>query len=696
MRKKKEPNLPLNRHFGAFFIEELIAKGGMAEIYRARVNREILASTGLKKQSQVIPDVVALKVLHREFASDHLVVQMLANEAKITTQLNHQHIARTFDLGKVGHSHYLAMEYVNGPDCFSLFKKLSELKRQIPIHSVLYVIRAILDALSYAHQYANQDGPLNIIHRDVSPQNILLRRDGEVKLIDFGIAKATNLSMRTRSGVIKGKLVYMSPEQSWGQKLDQRTDIYSAGVVLYEGLTGGSLYLESNPAKLLEMVRKAEIPPPSRLNSQIDAQLDAIVMRALSAHREIRFQSADEFANAIDSYCANLTYHYSPSDLANLVDFAFPLKIEPPELNRHSLSEGLGKEPQGRDKIEQRSLIFSGDDILPGKNPRAWSERKRKLSQDGAMSAQLMLIKQDGNETFPIEQQFVIGRGGDLRLNDGRVSRQHARIFNEGENYLLEDLKSSNGTYLNDVRIEGVMHLENEDHIRIGPFHMQFFLVDEADTNVQQHRPSQGVPSVGKQKLPIPPVAPPAAPSVAAPSVTPPASALPVAPPASAPSVTPPTAPKKPAPAFSPPSAPKAPSSVFPSVASQRSPSSVFPATGDSNKHKQPPAPISLSDDAMLETARQNLACLRVILGDEVLTIPIPRRLPLGQKISLSEHQFDGPAGVIVRRGDAHWIEPQNERDAVLLNGQEVKRPIQLKMGDTLMIGELRAEFGIE
>ncbi len=244
--------LQLNTYLGPYYLVKLIAIGGMAEIYMATSK----GVGGYEKR-------LALKVIHPDYADDRRFVQMLVDEAKIAVKLNHPNIAQTFDLGRIGNCYFISMEFVDGADFFQVLKRTSEMGREFPVPASLLVAHEALRGLDHAHKKCDEDGqPLQIIHRDVSPQNMLISRQGEVKLVDFGIAKAANLSTKTRSGVIKGKLVYMSPEQSWGESVDQRSDVFSAGIVLYEALTGGSIYLEKNPVKLLEMVRKAAIPPP--------------------------------------------------------------------------------------------------------------------------------------------------------------------------------------------------------------------------------------------------------------------------------------------------------------------------------------------------------------------------------------------------------------------------------------------------
>jgi len=280
------------RQFGPYRLVQQIAVGGMAEIHLAKTH----GIAGFEKY-------VVLKMIHPNFSQDHQFIQMLIDEAKITVQLQHVNIAQTFDLGRVGENFYITMEYVDGADLYKLLRKSSELDRLFPIPLSAFIGKEVASGLDYAHRKRDHNGqPLRIVHRDVSPQNVLISYAGEVKLVDFGIAKATMRARQTAVGVIKGKYYYMSPEQAWGEELDQRTDIFSAGILLYEALTGQMLYLEDDLHKLLEKVRRADIPPPSTLRKEIPAQLDAIVMRALAKQPQDRYQTAGDLASDLERF----------------------------------------------------------------------------------------------------------------------------------------------------------------------------------------------------------------------------------------------------------------------------------------------------------------------------------------------------------------------------------------------------------
>ncbi len=286
------------RQFGPYRLVHQIAVGGMAEIYLAKTR----GIAGFEKY-------VALKMIHPNFSQDEQFVQMLIDEAKITVQLQHVNIAQTFDLGRVGHTYYITMEFVDGADLYKLLRRGAEKQLAFPVDVAAWIAKEVSTGLDYAHRKRDVTGaPLRIVHRDVSPQNVLISHAGEVKIVDFGIAKATMRARQTAVGVIKGKYYYMSPEQAWGDPVDHRSDIFSAGIVLYELLTGQMLYLEEDIQKLLDMVRKANIPPPTTLRRDIPPQLERIVMRALQKNPSDRYKTAADFGTDLERFL----HVYSP------------------------------------------------------------------------------------------------------------------------------------------------------------------------------------------------------------------------------------------------------------------------------------------------------------------------------------------------------------------------------------------------
>jgi serine/threonine protein kinase len=286
------------RQFGPYRLVRQIAVGGMAEIHLAKTR----GIAGFEKY-------VALKMIHPNFAQDDQFIQMLIDEAKIAVQLQHVNVAQTFDLGRVGDTYYITMEFVDGADLYKILRKGSEQDQDMPLDVCAFIAKETATGLDYAHRKKDVAGKsLGIVHRDMSPQNVLVSNAGEVKIVDFGIAKATMKVRQTAVGVIKGKYYYMSPEQAWGDPLDHRSDIFSAGIVLYEMITGQMLYLEEDLHKLLDMVRRANIAPPSSLRQGVPPQLERIVMHALAKNANDRYQSAGDMASDLERFL----HTYSP------------------------------------------------------------------------------------------------------------------------------------------------------------------------------------------------------------------------------------------------------------------------------------------------------------------------------------------------------------------------------------------------
>jgi serine/threonine-protein kinase len=225
---------------------------------------------------------------------------MLIEEAKLSALLHHPNIVQTFDLGRIDDSYFIVMEHVEGYDLAELLRTLRERGDRVPVGVAAHVVAELCRGLAHAHHRVDDQGrPLHIVHRDVSPQNILLSFAGEVKIADFGIAKTAARVSDPELGVIRGKWFYMSPEQAWGDPLDYRTDIFSAGIVLWELLVGDSLYQAKHVQALLDDVRRAEIPPPSSVRPEVTAELDAIVARATAVDPNDRFHNAEAFGDAL-------------------------------------------------------------------------------------------------------------------------------------------------------------------------------------------------------------------------------------------------------------------------------------------------------------------------------------------------------------------------------------------------------------
>lgn len=305
--------MDLPTHFGKYLLIHQVGRGGMAELFLAK-------QSGLKGFEKIL----AIKKILPHLTQDAEFVSMFVNEGKLAALLTHQHIVQIFDLGHVDGAYYMAMEYVMGKDLRSLATKTRERGGRLSLGHVLSIVSQVASGLDYAHRKKDLNGhDLNIVHRDVSPQNILVSYEGEVKLVDFGIAKAAGLGQETQTGILKGKLAYMSPEQACGKPIDRRSDVFSLGIVLYELLTGRRLFKGDSDLSTLEQVRTAVIEPPTRFDAEIPAVLEAAVLKALAREADQRYQTAAEFQAALERIMAESGQGFSSLHLSQLMAATF-------------------------------------------------------------------------------------------------------------------------------------------------------------------------------------------------------------------------------------------------------------------------------------------------------------------------------------------------------------------------------------
>jgi eukaryotic-like serine/threonine-protein kinase len=271
--------------FGSYLVFERLGTGGMASVHRAQARNSSGTPVALKRllpQLSLIPEFV----------------QAFLDEAKLARHLHHTNVAQTYDYGKVDDTYYIAMELVKGPTLSQLVHVCAGQQREIPLPITLYLILQLCDALDYAHNLCDANGrPFGIIHRDVTPSNVIVSTDGTAKLIDFGIAKATSSEVRTKTGFIKGKVAYVAPEYTRGQ-IDARVDLWAAGVVAHELLAGRRLFQVQNDMETLRRVQSMKIDPPSKWNAKVPAALDHVVMTSLSRDPDKRWQRANAMRNA--------------------------------------------------------------------------------------------------------------------------------------------------------------------------------------------------------------------------------------------------------------------------------------------------------------------------------------------------------------------------------------------------------------
>jgi len=304
--------------FGEYKILKKIATGGMAEVFLAK-------RVGMKGFEKLL----AIKRILPQFSENEEFIAMFTDEAKIAAKLNHRNIVQIYDFGSQQGSHYIAMEYIFGKDLRSILKKSKERGDQLPLAQCAYIITEAAKGLEYAHTLRDHFGNhLQIIHRDISPQNILISYEGEVTLADFGIAKAVSKSTETRAGVLKGKILYMSPEQAWGKSIDRRSDLYSLGVVLYEMVTQRKIFDADSEFSMLEKVRNAQIEFPPHVFQNIPTNFLQIIQKALEKNPDHRYQSAHDMRVDLENYLLSTQERLSEKAIANYLKHLFREDIE--------------------------------------------------------------------------------------------------------------------------------------------------------------------------------------------------------------------------------------------------------------------------------------------------------------------------------------------------------------------------------
>jgi len=298
---------------GRYEIIRRLALGGMAEVFLARV----AGPQGFTK-------TLVLKQILPNLAEDQTFVKMFLSEARLAAMLSHPNIVQIFDFGETNGTYFLAMEYVEGPDLRAIRKFSQKTQRPVPFNIATKIISEVCQGLGYAHEFRHPDTgePLNLVHRDLSPDNILVSESGSVKVLDFGIAKASGVSEVTRSRLLKGKFAYMSPEQVRGDPLDARSDLFALGVVFYEILTGKRPFDGTEPGEPLgtmHSVLHEEPRPPSELRPDLPDALDQILFRALRKKPEQRYQSCRELKADLDRFLASRSEPTGGFELAEYV-----------------------------------------------------------------------------------------------------------------------------------------------------------------------------------------------------------------------------------------------------------------------------------------------------------------------------------------------------------------------------------------
>lgn len=326
--------------FGRYTLLDRLAIGGMAEIYLARLDQD--------------PRLLVIKRMLPNFAEDQDFVEMFIDEAKISATLDHPNIVPVLDLGRVADVTFIAMEYVPGKDLQAVLNVLIDRQTQLGPDHVAFIGQEMMRGLNYAHNKTSGAGePLHIVHRDVSPQNILISFEGDVKITDFGIAKAESKLNKTQAGILKGKFSYMSPEQVMGREIDNRHDIFSAGIILYELSAGRRLFTGKVEWEILQKVRLGHIDPLAQYNPNVPKALQKIIYRALTVDRDQRYENAQEMELDLVQYLGRFHPTYSHSELANLMQNLFEQDMQ---AHRQRVNDAISS-LQASPKAEQGAAL---------------------------------------------------------------------------------------------------------------------------------------------------------------------------------------------------------------------------------------------------------------------------------------------------------------------------------------------------
>ena len=360
-----DPLESLPRRFGRYQLFDRIGQGGMAEIFLAR------ADTGIAGASRLL----VVKQIHAALSGDQRFATMFADEAKLCAGLRHANIVQIVDLGRAdgpgGTSLlFMAMEYVEGLDLNQLLRRLSQKKVPLPLDFAILVVREVLSALDFAHRATNGGKALGIVHRDVSPSNVLMSMEGEVKLCDFGIAKAfgaagheSDVQAGARAKVV-GKSAYMSPEQARGDDLDGRADVFAAGILLWELCAGRRLY-RGTEEEMLEQAKRAEIPPLPDRGLPAQATMQALLDRALAADRDARFATAAAMRTELDTYAHDARLFASPIKFGAFLSEHFETEVLAERRARERASRPASLPPAGFASTPPASSKSAASAVVP-------------------------------------------------------------------------------------------------------------------------------------------------------------------------------------------------------------------------------------------------------------------------------------------------------------------------------------------
>ena len=405
------------KKFGKYTIIKKLASGGMADILLVAD----LSPTGFGRFN-------VIKRALSKFSNNNEFIEMFKNEGKIACNLKHRNITPVYEFGVEKSQFFLCMEYISGRNLRELVKKLKTLKSKISVPDAVYIVREVASGLNYAHNAidSNTGQPLNLIHRDVSPQNIMLSFEGEVKLVDFGIAKIADTNL-TRAGHLKGKFSYMSPEQACGERLDERTDIFCLGIILWELLTSERLFASKNEFDSLKKIRNCNIPSAQKINPSLSPILNDIVSKALNKNRNLRYRTAAKMEKDLNLFLNKSYPEYSSYDFTSLMKNIYrkeimkereDLKLYASEFKKFHHALNMEEHPAGvsldiptlssvtKEKYrEEKPTASKRESALGLKNKSAVSQYASSSSGSRNQETTENSQKTEGDETTLVQQQ---------------------------------------------------------------------------------------------------------------------------------------------------------------------------------------------------------------------------------------------------------------------------------------------------
>jgi serine/threonine protein kinase len=392
--------------FGKYLLLDKIATGGMAQLYRAK----IIGIEGFEK-------LIAIKMILPHFAKEKDLINSFIDEAKLAALLNHQNIIQIYDFGNVEESYFISMEYLFGKDLRAVWTKSKDDNKPLPLEHALYIMSRVCAGLAYAHELRDFQGkPLNIIHRDISPQNIFVTYQGDVKILDFGIAKAASQSTVTQFGMIKGKVAYMSPEQAAGMPIDQRSDIFSAGILLYELVTNVRMFTGESTMQILTRVRDAQFDSPETVVEGLHSKVYGIINRALAKEPEKRYQFAADMLADLEECMSELSLRPTARMLGQYMRELFADEIEP---EQKAVQEASGSQRVEMEKGRDAAAPAPAVETSSPPDLSAGAKEKEAIKPSAPIPAEVSAKDEQRKKPWPLYAGvgvIVSGRGPGLFL----------------------------------------------------------------------------------------------------------------------------------------------------------------------------------------------------------------------------------------------------------------------------------------